>query len=126
MKRRDFLGITTVGVAGLAWAGGSAEAAGVARATLAHPHLLDVLRNEHLVAALGRRYREQVPSEHDARALEAAILADAPVEASVEPRRWLADRVQQDFALGETVTIDGWVLSRTEARQAALYSLWIA
>ena len=124
MKRRDFLGITAVGVAGLACPG---EAAGaVPRATLAHPQLLDLLRNEQLVAALGRRYRDAVPSENNAHVLEAAILAGAPGDASVEPRRWLADRVQRDFAQGETVTVDGWVLSRTEARQAALYSLWIA
>jgi len=125
MKRRDFLGITAVGVAGLACPG-EAAAGAVSRATLAHPHLLDLLRDEQLVAALGRRYRTAVPSESEAHVLEAAILAHAPADASAEPRRWLADRIQQDFARGETVTIDGWVLSRTEARQAALYSLWIA
>jgi hypothetical protein len=125
MKRRDFLGITAAGVAGLA-VPGAAEAAGVARATLAHPHLLDVLHDERIVADLGRRYRESVPSENDARVLESAILADAPAGASAPPRDWLAERVQQDFALGRTVTVDGWILSQTEARQAALYSLWIA
>ena len=125
MKRRDFLGITAVGVAGLACPG-EATAGTVSRVTLAHPQLLDLLRNEELVAALGRRYRDAVPSENDAHVLEAAILADAPAGASAEPRRWLADRIQQDFARGETVTLNGWVLSRTEARQAALFSLWIA
>jgi hypothetical protein len=121
MKRRDFIGITAAGVAGLAWPGTSAADA-VTRATLAHPHLLDVLRDERLVADLGRRYRETVPAEDDPRALEAAILADAPTSA----RTWLDDQVQRDFATGRTVTLNGWVLSLTEARQSALYSLWIA
>jgi hypothetical protein len=32
----------------------------------------------------------------------------------------LAERVREDFASGDTVVIDGWVLARTEARGAAL------
>jgi hypothetical protein len=127
MKRRDFLGMTAAGVTGLAaWQSGSVEAAGVARATLAHPDLLGVLRDERLVADLGRRYREVVPAERTAPALEAAILADAPASSSVAPRAWLADLVQRDFEAGRLVTLDGWVLSVTEARQSALFSLWIA
>jgi hypothetical protein len=126
MKRRDFLGISAAGVAGLAWPGTSAAALGVPRATLAHPHLLDVLHNERLVGELGRRYREDVPSEDDAQVLEAAILAGAPANVGSAPRAWLGDQVQRDFAGGRTVTVNGWVLSLTEARQAALYSLWIA
>jgi hypothetical protein len=31
--------------------------------------------------------------------------------------------IRDDFAAGRTVLVDGWVLSVTEARQAALYSL---
>jgi hypothetical protein len=31
--------------------------------------------------------------------------------------------IQRDFAEGRTVLLDGWVLSVTEARQCALYSL---
>jgi hypothetical protein len=125
MKRRDFIGITAAAVAGLAWPGTSAADA-VTRATLAHPHLLDVLRDQRLVADLGRRYRETVPAEDDPRALEAAILADAPTAPPASARTWLDDQVQRDFATGRTVTLNGWVLSLTEARQSALYSLWIA
>jgi hypothetical protein len=125
MKRRDFIGITAAGVAGLAWPGTSAADA-VTRATLAHPHLLDVLRDERLVADLGRRYRETMPAEDDPRALEAAILADAPAAPPTSARAWLDDQVQRDFATGRTVTLNGWVLSLTEARQSALFSLWIA
>jgi hypothetical protein len=32
----------------------------------------------------------------------------------------LAERVRDDFAAGDTVVIDGWVLARSEARGAAL------
>jgi hypothetical protein len=126
MKRRDFMGITAVGVAGLAWPSTLSAADDMTRATLAHPHLLRILRDERLVADLGRRYRERVPAEDDPRVLEAAILSDAPAPPPTSARAWLEDRVQRDFATGRTVTLNGWVLSITEARQAALYSLWIA
>jgi hypothetical protein len=33
------------------------------------------------------------------------------------------DTVHEDFAAGRTVVVDGWVLSVTEARQCALFSL---
>lgn len=35
----------------------------------------------------------------------------------------LIERQQSDFALGETVTVRGWVLSQTEARLCALAAL---
>lgn len=125
MKRRDFLGMTAAGVAGLAaWPGG-AEAAGVSRAFLAHPHLLGILRDDAVVARLGRAYRDAVPAERTAHALEAALLAEAPAAPIASARVWVDAQVQRDFDAGRTVTLDGWVLSVTEARQAALFSLWV-
>ncbi len=35
----------------------------------------------------------------------------------------MSEKVQADFDNGETVVVRGWVLSRTEARQCALFSL---
>ena len=125
MKRRDFLGMTAAGVAGLAaWPGG-AEAAGFSRAVLAHPRLLDIVRDEAIVTRLGRAYRDAVPAERTAHALEAALLAEAPAAPPAAARAWLDAHVQRDFDAGRTVTLDGWVLSVTEARQAALFSLWV-
>jgi hypothetical protein len=37
--------------------------------------------------------------------------------------RWLRARCRQDFARGDTVLIDGWVLARTECRLCALVAL---
>jgi hypothetical protein len=36
---------------------------------------------------------------------------------------YLDQKVKQDFESGNTVLVKGWVLSVTEARQCALYSL---
>ena len=35
----------------------------------------------------------------------------------------MQQKVRADFENGETLVIQGWVLSQTEARQCALYSL---
>ena len=123
MKRRQFIGLAAVGTAAWACPTTARPDAIASPTTLAHPHLLDVLRNRHLVRNLGRRYREEVPAENSPRALERAILAEMRVTKSELGRVQVNEQVQRDFADGRTVMLDGWVLSVTEARQCALFSL---
>ena len=66
----------------------------------------------------------------DAPALRAAILAafpwaerSWPSRALLASRPQLAELVADDFARGPVVLVQGWVLSATEARQCALFSL---
>jgi hypothetical protein len=79
------------------------------------------------IARVGARYRELVTDEADRAALLAAIpmaeeLADEPsaLEDEIGARR---EQIRSDFATGDVVQVDGWRLSRTEARLAALVSL---
>lgn len=104
--------MAAAGAAGLALP--AARAGQSADAALAHPRLLEILRDERAVRELGRRYRETVPGENAAPALAQAIRGGG---ARVD------DQVRRDFDAGHTVTLDGWVLSVTEARQCALFSL---
>lgn len=90
---------------------------------LAYPHLLDILRDRRVVRDLGRRYREIVPTESDVHSLAKAILPGPHAKAAAPLRAQVSAQVRQDFAHGRTVTVKGWVLSVTEARQCALYSL---
>ena len=112
MDRRQFLRVTAVGaVSGLSVPVVGVGARGADDRTLralAYPDLLGVLGAER-VHAIGVRYREATPAERDAAALRAAI---GP-----------AALVARDFADSRTVLVDGWVLSVTEARQCALFSL---
>ena len=123
MKRRQFIGMAAAGAAGLAWPATARDGESLRLTTLASPRLLDVLRDERVVRDLGRRYREIVPDEDNARALAQAILADPRATAPASLRARVNDQVQRDFAGGRTVTLNGWILSVTEARQCALYSL---
>lgn len=126
MKRRDFIGIAAAGAASVLL---PASACGKesARSTLAMPRLLAIIRNDTVVRELGQRYRERVAGENDGDALAALILEGPPeAHASGSPvflRQRLNEQVTRDFAAGRTVTLDGWILAVTEARQCALYSL---
>ena len=70
------------------------------------------------VLAVGRAYLRQTPGEADTAVLMAALVADDP-----DPVAAAGRLVASDFALGRTVELDGWVLSVSEARAAAVVAL---
>lgn len=84
---------------------------------LAHPELLLAL-GATAVREIGEAYRALVPAESDRASLETAIQADLRAASSSN-----ADPVRADFAAGRVIVVRDWVLSRTEARQCALFSV---
>jgi hypothetical protein len=126
MNRRQFLRLT--GATAIA-IGSSRCSAGPEYDTrsLAQPELLITL-GAGPVRAIGARYRSLTPGEQHADALRAAILASRPMRARLLPASSLpiAGLVRADFEKGRTVILDGWILSMTEARQCALFSLLTA
>jgi hypothetical protein len=130
MKRREFIGIAAVGAAGVVVPTSVPGRSSVA-ASLAHPRLLAILRDEHRVAELGRHYRALVPNENAEPVLTRILqddvrgvhgeLANDPAAHSLQTR--IDRQVQADFEHGRTVMLQGWILSKTEARQCALFSL---
>ena len=67
---------------------------------------------------MGEGYLRAVPEEADLATLLAALPApDGDVVAAA--RR----RIAADFTTGDTVTVDGWLLSRSESRAAAVLAL---
>ena len=125
MNRRRFL---RIGAAGAAALSGLTTVACDDGGTIdlrepTPPELLGALGPD-ATRAIGRRYRVISPAENDVRSLRAAIMADRPWSTRLGLRRTpIAAQVRADFAEGRTVVIDGWLLSVTEARQCALYSL---
>lgn len=124
MNRRQFL--TLGGASALAFAVPSTW--GWARPplkpeALARPALLSMLGDPARVRELGRRYRSSVPGENGRKALIAALRNDLEPGLPLTAASRLEEQVRADFAAGRIVTLKGWVLSRTEARQCALFSL---
>ncbi len=77
------------------------------------------------LAALGQRYLREVPDERD----EAVLLAALPAlggSVPSDPAAQLAalrEQIAADYAADEMVELDGWLITRTEGRAAALYAL---
>lgn len=78
--------------------------------------------------AIGIRYLADAPEERDAAFLTRELFdgiggvpRTAPQRAAA--RRVIAARRARDFATGDTVLIDGWILARSEARLCALAAL---
>jgi hypothetical protein len=77
------------------------------------------------LVAVGSRYLELVPEEADRQLLLEALPA---LEGQVPERprvglQVLAPQAAADHETGATVDLDGWVLSVTECRAAALYAV---
>ena len=122
MNRRTFIEFAAGGAAALATPVAT-NAHQAMQAALARPGLIDVLHDTRIVSELGRKYRAAVPAERDASALTQAMLGATSPATPSALRQHINERVQRDFDAGETIMLDGWILSVTEARQCALYSL---
>jgi len=120
MNRRQFLDLTATS----ALVAGLSPNPAFDLPALAQPDLLSIL-GPRKVREIGLRYRELVPPENQTQALRAAVLAARPWSARVAwfSRFSIVDMVKDDFAAGRTIMVQGWVLSATEARQSALFSL---
>lgn len=75
-------------------------------------------------ALLGRAYLARFPEDADRARLAAAIMMSLSGEAQDGGalRQRLRARIRGDFRDGATVALGGWILSRTEARLAALWA----
>jgi hypothetical protein len=93
--------------------------------------LLGHVTDEATVREIGAAYCERNPDERKEEQLVALLIGTAndDVHATHSPAdsnrilRQLDQAVRDDYSAGRVVTLKGWVLSVTEARQCALYSL---
>jgi hypothetical protein len=91
--------------------------------------LAGLLAHRDSARSLGRAALAALPGATTPPALAAAVLADLPGDAATlaaasdhDLRALVAARVREDFDSGDTVQVDGWILSCTEARLCALAS----
>jgi hypothetical protein len=124
LDRRRFLQITAAGVVASLTTSACAGDADVDASALEKPQLLTMLGPER-VREIGTRYRAVTPNENTASSLRTAISKTGPrtLRLPWNPRGSIESQIQDDFAAGRTVLVNGWVLSATEARQCALFSL---
>lgn len=87
--------------------------------------LVGALRHRGSAARVGVAYLAGHDGEHDTGHLVAALNRGLDDRSPERPRLRAAldRRIRADFAESETVRVQGWVLSRTEARLCALAAL---
>ena len=121
MDRRKFILLSTgaVAAAGATWyllnLDGSRER------FLATPLAYPLIWDEATVSKIGTAYRQNVPTENDPKKLS-GLLGEITGEEEQDAAA-LQTAIQEDYAAGRTVVLDGWIIAETEARQCALYSL---
>ncbi len=89
--------------------------------TLAQPQLLSMIWDTSMISTIGNKYRLQVPNEKKERSLVKLLLADAASGIDTGTLS-VGQKIKKDFETGNTVTVEGWILSVTETRQCALFS----
>ena len=85
--------------------------------------LIGLFSDQDAPRAVGRRYLEMYFHEGDRAWLLKALIGAARPQSPEALRTELASRRRHDFWEGNIVIVDGWVLSRTEARACALTAL---
>jgi len=123
MKRRDFI---LAGAAGLVAISLPAACTLFSSMdydpSLAVPEDLSYVLDSVSIATLGGQYLLKVPHENSERRLAHRIMEDVGKEAE-DLKPALEEKIRNDFKTGNTVIVDGWLLSVTEARQCGLFSM---
>ena len=88
---------------------------------LCYPDLLFQILNIDTIRQIGKTYIHQNSTENSIRTLKTLILVKKDKNLAI--KNTLKQQIKDDFTNGNTLNIDGWILSKTEARQCALFYL---
>ena len=123
MKRRNFILIGTAGIAATALPAAFYFLRKIEYdPKLADPQSISLIWDNQTIAAVGNHYRIQAPGEESERTLIKLLSAGNPDHRRADVEA-IETQIIQDFEAGNTVIVDGWILSLTEARQCALFSI---
>jgi ribosomal protein S8E len=92
------------------------------------PDLLGRFCEEKILKKIGTKYRQLVPAENEKRKLTDLILTDISgkkikTSDKLHIIELIDQKIHEEFAAYNIMIIDGWVITTTEARQCALFSL---
>ena len=129
MKRRRFLhlAIASAGTAVLPMS--ACRFFGGSRQPIDQPITLSRICEESSILEIGKAYQSMEPIAGNVQQLKEALLMDfygkIPTGKDTDevPLDVMEKRIAEDFRKNLIVYPAGWILSRTEARQCALYSL---
>lgn len=123
MKRRSFVLVTGIGISVIAiptwyYIYGKTEL----ETSLTSPELLSYICDDKTINDIGSLYRKEFSDENSEQKL-LELLFNHGSTTPYPNNELLNKQIIDDYHTENTIMIDGWVLSRTEARQCALFSL---
>jgi hypothetical protein len=87
------------------------------------PMLFSHLADKDMIRETGQAYRKLFPKEDDQSVLTKLLIGEQASKNGADIQNMLDKCVLDDFKTDKIVTPAGWILSVTEARQCALYSI---
>ena len=130
MLRRKFILLTATGGTAICMTGLNCSSRKPAfYDVLDKPGELAHICDTKTIQKIGKAYRLQAPSESGSDRLISLLSADSngePLSASLDKKyveTLINKKIIQDFEKGNTVTVKGWILAVTEARQCALFAI---
>jgi len=123
MKRRSFVKYTSLATITVLVPVTSCNSISKKDTALSLPVDLLNIMSEDGVAELGNNYLHNFPLEANADILKSLIVQNKNIPSKKLIDQKVQFEIKDDFIKGDTLILNGWVLSITEARQCALYSL---
>jgi hypothetical protein len=125
MKRRQFIGLSAYLAAALAIPLLDGCATDNGETAVSEPVTLLHTVKAKSVIETGQAYVKQFPDENTKDKLRNLLLdKEAPLSTGAKAiHEYFNAKTVEDFNTGQTVIVNGWVLSRTEARQCALFAI---
>ena len=126
MKRIQFIGLSVCIAAVVAVPFLESCSTGNNDTAVAEPAILLHILNAKSIIETGQAYRKQYPEEKTKDKLRELLLGENSLAASSDANAihsYFDKKTGEDFNTDKTVVINGWVLSRTEARQCALFAM---
>ena len=126
MKRRDFIQLSAFTAAAISLPLLHSCGPASSQHIMSKPMFLSRLFDESSVKDAGKTYLQKNQGENDEKKLIGLLSDNSSIANSSDEtfiHQYLDQKVKHDFETGATVLVKGWVLSVTEARQCALFSL---
>jgi hypothetical protein len=96
--------------------------------TLAVPQTLSLLLDAKSIKDIGKSYGKAYPDSYSKRTLEKQLKENngntfSSKTSAKDLYSIIGKNIQKDFQTGNTLVLNGWILSATEAWQCAMFSL---
>lgn len=122
MKRRNFALLTAAGITAVTLPSWVYPRIPDYNPIVADPEMLSLIWDEDTILAVGKAYQKNNPYENNEHNLVKLLTRNISADADKTPKL-LQQRIVQDYKQGKMVMVEGWLLSVTEARQCALFSI---